>query len=73
MNFRLVIKTKQSDFDKPGKFYAANIILFLNSLLVFCILSCFTPKFQSTKYLPEAYAKTYNFINQNIINQTKKP
>ncbi len=61
MNVRLTLLTKQSDFDKPGKFYSVSIIFFANTILLFFILSSFTPQFKSAKYIINAYSETYNF------------
>ncbi|WDE98089.1 hypothetical protein PQO03_19920 [Lentisphaera profundi] len=45
MNARLIIKTKQSDFDKPGHFFSATLLAFINSFIVFGIFVFFTSSF----------------------------
>jgi hypothetical protein len=63
MNARLIIKTKQSDFDKPGHFFSATLLSYINTFIVFCIFVFFTPSFSNIK----TYFQAINKISQEVI------
>ena len=47
MNTRLIIKTKQSDFDKPGHFFSACLLAYINTLIIFGVFIFFTPSLKN--------------------------
>ena len=57
MNARLIMKTKQSDFDKPGHFYSACLLSYINTLIIFTVFIFFTPSLKNIKFYGTAINK----------------
>ena len=66
MNARLIIKTKQSDFDKPGHFFSATLLAYINTFIVFCIFVFFTPSFTNINTYFVAASSAYENFAQLI-------
>lgn len=64
MNARLIIKTKQSDFDKPGHFFSATLLSYINTLIVFGVFVFFTPSFTNIAIYFDAITSIYEEIHR---------